>query len=109
MINLFNNSNKRNICRKVINNIYVFNYLKFFLIINILNIQNIQIEPKILYLILKNNYNLFFKYNFKSYYHDISFLSGRTKSLICNYGLARTDFKRLMTLHQIPNLKKASW
>ena len=49
------------------------------------------------------------KYNYKSYHKDISFLSGRTKAIITKYGIARTDFKKLMKLHQIPNLQKSSW
>ena len=62
-------------------------------------------------------YNLIFedsklltnKYNFKTYHKDISFLSGRTRSIITKYGIARTDFKKLMIHHQIPNIEKSSW
>ena len=49
------------------------------------------------------------KYNFKTYHKDISFLSGRTRSIITKYGIARTDFKKLMIHHQIPNIEKSSW
>ena len=58
---------------------------------------------------IKNSDLLQNKYNYKRYHKDISFLSGRTKAIITKYGIARTDFKRLMIYHQIPNLKKSSW
>ena len=49
------------------------------------------------------------KYNYRTYHKNISFLSGRTKAIITKYGISRTDFKKLMSLHQIPNLTKSSW
>ena len=55
---------------------------------------------------IQSNFN---KYNYRSYHKDISFLSGRTKAIITKYGIARTDFKKLMKLQQIPNLQKSSW
>ena len=70
----------------------------------------ININIKIIFLILVNYHNILQnKYNYKTYHKDISFLSGRTKAIITKYGIARTDFKRLMIYHQIPNLKKSSW
>ena len=69
-----------------------------------------HIHCKIIFLILVNYHNILQnKYNYKTYHKDISFLSGRTKAIITKYGIARTDFKRLMIYHQIPNLKKSSW
>lgn len=109
MIYNFVNKNKRNKDKQICK-IYSKNFLDFFIIKNIFNIKNILIERKLIYLILINNKNLLQnKYNYKSYHKDISFLSGRTKAMITKYGIARTDFKKLMITHQIPNLKKSSW
>lgn len=106
---LFNNKNKRNKDKNICKN-YSKNYLKFCIIYNLFNVKNINIEKKLIYLILlKNNEFLKYKYNYKTYHKDISFLSGRTKSIFTKYGIARTDFKKLMIYHQIPNIKKSSW
>ena len=87
----FTNKNKRNKDKLLCKNFSKY-YFDFLVINNIFQIKNI-----------KN------KYNYKTYHKDISFLSGRTKAIITKYGIARTDFKRLMIYHQIPNLKKSSW
>ena len=99
----FTNKNKRNKDKLLCKNFskYYFDFLV---------IKNIKIEKKIIFLILVNYHNILQnKYNYKTYHKDISFLSGRTKAIITKYGIARTDFKRLMIYHQIPNLKKSSW
>ena len=106
---LFINKNKRNKDKNICQ-VYSKNFFDFMIINNILKVKNIKFEKKLIYLILINNKNLLNnKYNYKNYHKDISFLSGRTKALITKYGIARTDFKRLMIYHQIPNLKKSSW
>ena len=86
------------------------NYFDFLVITNIFKCKNINLETDLLYLI-RLNYKVMLlnKYNYKSYHKDISFLSGHTKAIITKYGIARTDFKKLMIHHQIPNLKKSSW
>lgn len=106
---LFVNKNKRNRDKKICQN-YSKNYLKLLIIRNLFNVKNIKIEKKLIYLILIQNQNILKnRYNYKVYHKDISFLSGRTRSIFTKYGISRTDFKRLMIYHQIPNLKKASW
>ena len=106
---LFINKNKRNKDKRNCKN-YSKNYLKFCIIYNIFNVKNINSENKLIFLILINNNNfLKCKYNYKTYHKDISFLSGRTKSIFTKYGIARTDFKKLMIYQQIPNIKKWSW
>lgn len=105
----FTNKNKRNKYKQFCENYSKF-YFNFLIINNLFKIKNIILEKKIIYLILiKNSDLLQNKYNYKSYYKDISFLSGRTKAIFTKYGIARTDFKRLMIYYQIPNLKKSSW
>lgn len=106
---IFVNKNKRNKDKHICIN-YSKNFFDFFVITNLNKIKNLDIEKKLIYLILINNQNLLKnKYNYLSTHKDISFLSGRTKSVITKYGIARTDFKKLMIYHQIPNLKKSSW
>lgn len=106
---LFVNKNKRNRDKKICQN-YSKNYLKLLIIHNLSNVKNIKIEKKLIYLILIQNQNILKnRYNYKGYHKDISFLSGRTRSIFTKYGVSRTDFKKLMIYHQIPNLKKASW
>lgn len=106
---IFVNKNKRN-KDKLICHTFSKNYFDFLVISNIFHCKNIKIESNLLYLIRVNYKNLLLnKYNYKSYHKDISFLSGRTKAIITKYGIARTDFKKLMKLHQIPNLQKSSW
>lgn len=106
---IFVNKNKRNKDNKICKN-YSKNFIKFFVIKNIFLVQNLEIDKKLIYLILFNNKNFINnKYNFKTYHKDISFLSGRTRSVITKYGLARTDFKKLMLLNQFPNIRKSSW
>lgn len=106
---LFVNKNKRNRDKRICQN-YSKNYLKLLIICNLFNVKNIKIEKKLIYLILIQNQNILKnRYNYKVYHKDISFLSGRTRSIFTKYGISRTDFKRLMIYHQIPNLKKASW
>lgn len=106
---IFVNKNKRN-KDKLICKIFSQNYFDFLVISNIFHCKNIKIETKLLYLIRNNYKNLLLnKYNYRSYHKDISFLSGRTKAIITKYGIARTDFKKLMKLQQIPNLQKSSW
>ena len=105
----FTNKNKRNKDKLLCKNFSKY-YFDFLVINNIFQIKNIKIEKKIIFLILVNYHNILQnKYNYKTYHTDISFLSGRTKAIITKYGIARTDFKRLMIYHQIPNLKKSSW
>lgn len=105
----FTNKNKRNKDKRICKHFSKY-YFDFIILNNLFKIKNITLEKKFLYLILiKNKVLLQNKYNYKTYHKDISFLSGRTKAIITNYGLARTDFKRLMIYHQIPNLKKSSW
>lgn len=105
----FTNKNKRNKDKLLCINFSKY-YFDFFVITNIFQIKNIKVEKKLIFLILMNYHNILQnKYNYKTYHKDISFLSGRTKAIITKYGIARTDFKRLMIYHQIPNLKKSSW
>ena len=105
----FSNKNKRNHDKIVCLN-YAKHYFEFSVITNLFLVKNLNIEKKLIYLILMNYHTLLkSKYNYKSYHKDISFLSGRTKAIITNYGIARTDFKKLMISHQIPNLQKSSW
>lgn len=88
------------------------NYFDNFVINNIFQIKNSRIEQKLLYLSLNYQYNNYLfntKWNFKTYHKDISFLSGRTKSVLTKYGIARTDFKKLMNHNIIPNIQKSSW
>lgn len=109
MNHLFVNKNKRNKDKQICTN-YSKNFLKLFIIHNLFNIKNIVIEKKLIYLILLNNYNILNnRYNYKTYHKDISFLSGRTRAIFTKYGIARTDFKKLMIYHRIPNVKKSSW
>lgn len=106
---IFVNKNKRNKDKHICFN-YSKNFFDFFIISNLKKIKNISLEKKLIYLILVNNANILQnKYNYKTIHKDISFLSGRTKSIISKYGIARTDFKKLMILHQIPNIQKSSW
>ena len=106
---IFVNKNKRNKDKKICYN-YSKNFFDFFVIKNINKIRNLDIDKKLIYLIFINyNKLLTNKYNFKTYHKDISFLSGRTRSIITKYGIARTDFKKLMIHHQIPNIEKSSW
>ena len=106
---IFVNKNKRN-KDKLICQTFSNNYFDFLVITNIFKCKNIKLETDLLYLI-RLNYKLMLlnKYNYKSYHKDISFLSGRTKAIITKYGLARTDFKKLMTYHHIPGICKSSW
>ena len=106
---IFVNKNKRNKDKHICIN-YSKNFFDFFVITNLNKIKNLSIEKKLIYLILINNQMLLKnKYNYLTTHKDISFLSGRTKAIITKYGIARTDFKKLMIYHQIPNLKKSSW
>lgn len=106
---LFVNKNKRNFDKYICKN-FAKNYFEFYVINNLFHVKNILIEKKLIYLILNNFSQLLkTKYNYKTYHKDISFLSGRTKAIITTYGIARTDFKKLMIYHQIPNLQKSSW
>lgn len=106
---LFVNKNKRNKDKHICSN-YSKNYFDFLVITNLKKIKNLNLEKKLIYLILINNNSILQnKYNYKTLHKDISFLSGRTKFIISKYGLARTDFKKLMINHQIPNIQKASW
>ena len=106
---LFVNKNKRNKDKQICYN-YSKNFFDFFVIKNLNNIKTYNIEKKLIYLILINYQDLLKnKYNYKTLHKDISFLSGRTKAIITKYGIARTDFKKLMIYHKIPNIKKASW
>lgn len=105
----FANKNKRNYDKFLCLN-YAKHYFEFSVITNLFLVKNLNIEKKLIYLVLIKNHTLLkTKYNYKSYHKDISFLSGRTKTIITTYGIARTDFKKLMICHQIPNLQKASW
>ena len=109
MCYLFVNKNKRNKDKLLCNN-FSKNFFNIFIINNLKKIKNLKIEKKLIYLILFENTWLFInKRNFKNVHKDISFLSGRTKSIIIKYGISRTDFKKLMIFHQIPNLRKMSW
>lgn len=106
---IFVNKNKRNKDKKICH-YFSKNFFNFLVITNLTKVKNITIENNLIYLILlKNNTFLQNKYNYKSIHKDISFLSGRTKGIITKYGIARTDFKKLMIYHQIPNLIKSSW
>lgn len=106
----FVNKNKRNkdikICKQ-----FAKNYFEFSVITTLFQVKNRVIERQLLYLILLNYTQtlLINKSNYKTYHKDISFLSGRTKSIITKYGISRTDFKKLMNFNQIPNLTKSSW
>lgn len=109
MYYLYANKNKRNKDKHICLN-YSKNYFNFFIISNLKKIKHLSLEKKLIYLILiQNNLILQNKYNYKTIHKDISFLSGRTKFIISKYGLARTDFKKLMINHQIPNIQKSSW
>lgn len=106
---IFVNKNKRNTYKKFCK-YYTEHYFEFFVITKLLKVTTFNIESRLLYLILLTNNDLLInKYNFITHHKNISFLSGRTKAVITKYGISRTDFKKLMTLHQIPNLKKSSW
>lgn len=106
---LFVNKNKRNRDKRICQN-YSKNYLKLLIIHNLFNVKNIMIEKKLIYLILLKNQDILKnRYNYKTFHKDISFLSGRTKAIFTKYGISRTDFKKLMIYHQIPNIKKSSW
>lgn len=106
---IFVNKNKRNKDKQICSN-FSKNFFDFFIITNLNKVKNITFEKKLIYLILINNQIILKnKYNYLSIHKDISFLSGRTKAIITKYGIARTDFKKLMIHHQIPNLKKSSW
>ena len=106
---IFVNKNKRNKDKKICYN-YSKNFFDFFVIKNINKIRNLDIVIKLIYLIFINyNKLLTNKYNFKKYHKDISFLSSLTRSIITKYCIARTDFKKLMIHHQIPNIEKSSW
>lgn len=106
---IFVNKNKRNKDKLICYN-FSKNFFDIFVINNLNKVKNYTIEKKLIYLILISNRNLFSKkQNFQSVHKDISFLSGRTRSIITKYGIARTDFKKLMIYHQIPNLKKINW
>lgn len=106
---IFVNKNKRNKDKQICSN-FSKNFFDFFIITNLNKVKNITFEKKLIYLILINNQTILNnKYNYLSIHKDISFLSGRTKAIITKYGIARTDFKKLMIHHQIPNLKKSSW
>lgn len=88
------------------------NYFETFVIKNLFKIKNRSLESKFLYLSYNQAYinNLFsINYNFRTQHKDISFLSGRTKFIITKYGIARTDFKKLMYYNLIPNVQKSSW
>lgn len=106
---IFVNKNKRN-TYKILCKYFKTNYFDFFVVNNLFNAKTFQIEQRLLYLILVMNQDLLLnKYNYRTYHKNISFLSGRTKAIITKYGISRTDFKKLMSLHQIPNLTKSSW
>jgi len=106
---IFVNKNKRN-TYKILCKYLKTNYFDFFVVNNLFNAKTFQIEQRLLYLILVMNQDLLLnKYNYRTYHKNISFLSGRTKAIITKYGISRTDFKKLMSLHQIPNLTKSSW
>ena len=86
--------------------------LKLLLLKIYLKLKNRSLESKFLYLSYNQAYinNLFsINYNFRTQHKDISFLSGRTKFIITKYGIARTDFKKLMYYNLIPNVQKSSW
>lgn len=106
----FVNKNKRTKDR-VHCQILAKNYFEIFVVSNLFKIKNINIEHKILYLSLNNLSNniLMNQFIFKTQHKDISFLSGRTKSILTKYGIARTDFKKLMNYNLIPNVQKSSW
>lgn len=106
---IFVNKNKRN-TYKILCKYFKTNYFDFFVVNNLFNAKTFQIEQRLLYLILVMNQDLLLnKYNYRTYHKNISFLSGRTRAIITKYGISRTDFKKLMSLHQIPNLTKSSW
>lgn len=105
----FVNKNKRNTYKQFCK-YYANHYFEFFVITKIFKATRFNIESHLMYLIFTlNNDLLLNKYNYTTYHKNISFLSGRTKSIITKYGISRTDFKKLMIFHKIPNLTKSSW
>lgn len=105
----FVNKNKRTKDKHNCQN-FAKNYFENFVIKNLFKVKNQQFECKLLYLSFQQYNSLFnLKYNFRTYHKDISFLSGRTKFIFTKYGIARTDFKKLMNYNLIPNVQKSSW